>query len=142
MSLRAQPGHHPHVLCSSQFLGRQTTGLLELSGVQHMRVGGACTGPQAAGLLSFVSAPARLPCKLKNSPYGPLVGGHHQSHCVSRMTHTWRGFSFLLLLIHFHFNFCIGIRLVYNVVLDSGVQQTESIILVHISTFFKDSFPM
>ena len=31
-------------------------GLLELSGVQHMRVGGACTGPQAAGLLSFVSA--------------------------------------------------------------------------------------
>jgi len=29
----------------------------------------------------------------------------------------------------------------YNVVLVSAVQQSESVIYIHLSTFFKDSFP-
>ena len=35
----------------------------------------------------------------------------------------------------------IGVQLIYNVVLLSGVQQSESVISVHIH-FFSDSFPV
>ena len=31
--------------------------------------------------------------------------------------------------------------MIYNVVLAAGVQQSESVIHIHISTLFKDSFP-
>ena len=34
----------------------------------------------------------------------------------------------------------IGVQLIYNVVLVSGVQQSESVIHIHISTLFLDSF--
>ena len=36
---------------------------------------------------------------------------------------------------------CIGVQLIYNVVLVSGVQQSESVIYIHISTLFQILFP-
>ena len=39
------------------------------------------------------------------------------------------------------FKIFIGVYLIYNVVLVSGVQQTESIIHIHISTLFQILFP-
>ena len=36
----------------------------------------------------------------------------------------------------------IGVQLIYNVVLVSGVQQSESVIDIHVSTLFLDSFPI
>ena len=36
----------------------------------------------------------------------------------------------------------IGVQLIYNVVLVSSIQQTESVIHIHISALFLDSFPI
>ena len=40
----------------------------------------------------------------------------------------------------FIFKNFIGVQLIYNVVLVSGVQQNESVIHIHITTLFLDSF--
>ena len=44
--------------------------------------------------------------------------------------------------IYFFFIIFVGVSLIYNVVLVSSVQQSESIIHIHISTLFLDSFPI
>ena len=46
------------------------------------------------------------------------------------------GTVFLLALFSFFFSIFIEVRLIYNVVLVSGVQQSESVVCIHISTLF------
>ena len=46
-----------------------------------------------------------------------------------------------LQIIHFLKKIFIGIQLIYNVVLVSGIQQSESVIHIHIFTLFKILFP-
>ena len=43
--------------------------------------------------------------------------------------------------VHFSFWNFIGIQLIYNVVLVSGIQQSESVIHIHVSTLFQILFP-
>ena len=50
-------------------------------------------------------------------------------------------FYFVLLFSHLK-KFYIGVQLIYNVVLVSGVQQSDSVIHIHVSILFSDSFPI
>ena len=43
---------------------------------------------------------------------------------------------------HLFFIIFIGVELIYNAVLVSGVQQSQSVIRIHVSTLFVDSFPV
>ena len=45
------------------------------------------------------------------------------------------------ILFFFKFLFYIGVWLIYNVVIGSGVQQSDSVIHIHISTVFQILFP-
>ena len=49
--------------------------------------------------------------------------------------------SYSWILFYLFKKFFIGVYLIYNVVLVSGVQQSESVIHIHISTFLKILFP-
>ena len=50
-------------------------------------------------------------------------------------------FISIIELLYYYLKIFIGVSLINNIVLDSGVQQSESVI--HISTLFKkDSLPM
>ena len=46
------------------------------------------------------------------------------------------------MILHCSFSSFIEVQFIYNVVLVSAVQQCESVIRIHISTFFLDSFPI
>ena len=52
-----------------------------------------------------------------------------------------RNNSTTMLRIPFFFKVYIGIKLIYNVVLVSDVQQSESVIPIHIAILFLDYFP-
>ena len=45
-------------------------------------------------------------------------------------------FFFLVIFLFFNFLFCIGVQLIDNVVLVSGVQQSDSVIHIHVSILF------
>ena len=55
--------------------------------------------------------------------------------CIYLFLHTF--FLFLTLHTLFKFLFCIGLQLIYNVVLVSGVQQSDSVIHIHTLFFSK-----
>ena len=66
--------------------------------------------------------------------YVPCIGRRILNHCATREVPQ------VLYLSLFYIIF-IGVQLIYNVVLVSGVQQSESAIHIHISTLFQILFP-
>ena len=97
----------------------------------------------ARGLSSF-GAGAQLPRGMWDlSPLTryptcvPCIGRWILNHWTIREVPIQAFFFFFLLF----FLFFIGVQLLYNVVLVSAVQQSESAICIHISTLFWISFP-
>ena len=57
------------------------------------------------------------------------------------LLNTWKSSRYLQVLVtKTLLKIFIGIELIYNIVLVSGVEQSESVIYTHISTLFLDSF--
>ena len=52
-----------------------------------------------------------------------------------------RGLGPVLLNSFLLFLFYIGVYLIYNVVLGSGIQHSDSVILIHVSILFQTLFP-